>query len=296
MRAREETTSISGLDAGGSGGLTPVSDKEFRMLSELIYAKSGITLGDHKRSLLTGRLNKELKLHGFDNYTDYYHYVVNDSTGQALNRLIESISTNLTFFWRENDHFKFFAEVALPEIAAMLRKEKKQDIRIWCAGCSTGEEPYTLAMLLCEYFGVDIHNWDVGVLATDISDRVLETAKKGMYSDENIEKLPSRLRNMYLGREGELSWTVRENVRNMVLFRKLNLMREEFPFRKRFHIIFCRNVMIYFDESVRTALVNRFFRCTEPGGYLFIGHSESLRREGCPYAYVRPAVYRKERE
>jgi chemotaxis protein methyltransferase CheR len=277
-------------------GLLKLSDKEFRKLSELVYAQCGIILGEHKRSLVVGRLNKELKQKGFESFMEYYEYVTHDPTGQALNTLIEKISTNHTFFWRENDHFDFFTNTVLPEEVALMRQRKSRDLRIWCAGCSTGEEPYTLAMLVREYFGRDLRNWDAGVLATDISDRVLRIATEGVYREENLKKLPPRLRNDYFVHADEDVWEVREDLRKMVLFRKLNLMRENYPFKGRFQIIFCRNVMIYFDTPTRNALVQRFYRSMEPGGYLFIGHSESLGRMNCPFRYVRPAVYRKEGE
>lgn len=276
--------------------LVSLSDREFRLLSTLIYEKTGITLGDTKRSLLVGRLNKELRQNGFESFTEYYDHVLGDATGQAINTLIEKISTNHTFFWRENDHFEFFLKTVLPEVTGRLRKKGPRDLRIWCAGCSTGEEPYTLGMLLHEHFGRELSTWDVGILATDISERVLAQARKGVYGDESVSKLPPGLRHGYFDRAGADEWSVREKVRRMVLYRKLNLMREDFPFKGKFHIIFCRNVMIYFDTPTRIALVNRFHRFTEPGGYLFIGHSESLNRTVCPYRYIRPAVYRKEGE
>ncbi len=281
---------------GSITGLVHLSDREFRLLSELVYAKTGIILGEQKRSLIVGRLNKEVRRNGFESFAEYYDYVVGDRTGQALNTLIERISTNHTFFWRENDHYTFFRETVLPEFAKELRQSGSRDLRIWCAGCSSGEEPYTLAMLLQDYFGSELSKWDVGILATDISTRVLEIALRGVYRSENVEKLPVALRNAGMERIGEDEWRVRESIRKLVLFRKLNLMRSEYPFKGRFQVVFCRNVMIYFDTPTRQALVNRFHRYTEPGGYLFIGHSESLGRSNCPYTYLRPAIYRKERE
>lgn len=277
-------------------GLVELSDREFQLLSTLIYEKAGITLGDTKRSLLVGRLNKLLHQNGIESFTQYYESVLNDGTGQALNTLIEKISTNHTYFWRENDHFEWFLNTALPEITGALKKTRSRDLRVWCAGCSTGEEPYTLAMLMHEYFGRELSSWETGILATDISDRVLARCLEGVYSDDNAAKLPQGLRQRYFEKAGDSAVRVRERVRQMVLFRKLNLMRESFPFKGKFHTIFCRNVMIYFDRSTREALVNRFYAVTEPGGYLFIGHSESLGRTNCPFQYIRPAVYRKEPE
>lgn len=279
-----------------AAGVIRLSDREFRLLSDLVYTKTGIILGEQKRSLIVGRLNKEVRRIGFESFAEYYDHVIGDRSGQALNTLIERISTNHTFFWRENDHYTFFRETVLPEVVETLRRSGSRDLRIWCAGCSSGEEPYTLAMLLHDYLGPELAKWDAGILATDISSRVLEIALRGVYRSENVEKLPPALRNAGMERVEDDGWRVRESIRKLVLFRKLNLMRESYPFRGRFNLIFCRNVMIYFDTPTRKALVERFHRYTEPGGYLFIGHSESLGRSNCPYTYLRPAVYRKERE
>lgn len=280
-------------ETGGFGGLVRLSDREFRLVSELVYAQTGITLGEQKRSLVIGRLNRELRRNGFRTFEEYYNHVISDASGAALNTLIERISTNHTYFWRESGHFEFFRDTVLPGIVDALRKKGRRDIRIWCAGCSSGEEPYTLAMLLQECLGPEIGTWDAGILATDISDRVIAAAREGVYRDENVAALPPKLRYAHLIRAGGNEWTVDEGTRRLVLFRKLNLMRRDYPFRGRFHTIFCRNVMIYFDTPTRQALVERFHRYMEDGGYLFIGHSESLGRSGCPFHYQCPAVYRK---
>jgi len=159
---------------------------------------------------------------------------------------------------------------------------------------SSGEEPYTLAMLLCEYFKNELASWDVGVLATEISVDILETAKKGIYYDGNVSKLPDALKNKYFNKLPEGKWEVKNQIKELVLFRRLNLMRKEFPFRGKFQVIFSRNMMIYFDEPTRQSLVKRYHRYMESGGYLFIGHSETLGRNNNFYRFLKPAVYRKE--
>lgn len=274
--------------------LTPLTDREYKLISSLVYEKFGINLSEQKRSLIVGRLQMVLREHGFNSFEKYYDYVSSDSTGEALDMLINKISTNHTYFYRENSHFEFFVDKVMPQIQSLLRQKGSKDLRIWCAGCSSGEEPYTLSMLLLEFFGREISVWDTGVLATDISKRVLEKATAGIYDDENVSHLPSALKHKYFKRRSDRNWLVKDRVKEMVLFRRFNLIREDYPFKGKFHVIFCRNVMIYFDALTRKKLVNRFYRYTEPGGYLFIGHSESLGRNDCLYCYIRPAIYRRE--
>ncbi len=149
-------------------------------------------------------------------------------------------------------------------------------------------------MLLCEYFKSDLAAWDVGILATDISIDILESAKKGIYDDGNVSQLPTELRKRYLKKLPENKWEVNNKIKELVLFRRLNLMRQEFPFRGKFQVIFSRNVMIYFDEPTRQSLVKRYHRYMEPGGYLFMGHSETLGRNNNLYRFLKPGVYRKE--
>ncbi len=273
--------------------LTQLTDKEFKLISQLVYDKFGIILGEQKRSLIIGRLNKILRQNGFTSFEQYYDYVQRDSTGHALNGLIDRISTNHTFFWRENDHFAYFSQTALPAMIKSLKENNERDLRIWCAGCSSGEEPYTLAMLIMEYLGRDLGFWDIGILATDISSKVLEIAKAGIYSDENVSHMPKILQDKYFNQLSDNSWKVHEKLQQLVLYRRLNLMREEYPFRKKFHAIFCRNVMIYFDKPTRDTLLQHFSRHSEDSAYLFIGHSESLGRSNAHFNYVKPAVYRK---
>ncbi|MFQ5769866.1 MAG: CheR family methyltransferase [bacterium] len=273
---------------------TPLSDYEYKLISGLIYEKFGINLSEQKKSLIVGRLQKVLRENGCSSFRNYYNYVTSDATGQALDMLINRISTNHTFFYRENDHFEFLLETVLPAIRSLLKQSGRTDLRIWCAGCSSGEEAYTLAIIVLEFFGRELSFWDTGILATDISKRVLEKAMAGIYSDENTSHIPSGLKHKYFKRQADGSWMVQDRVKEMILFRRFNLTRDDFPFKGQFQVIFCRNVMIYFDITTRNKLVNQFFCFTEPGGYLFVGHSESLGRRDCPYCYVKPSIYRKE--
>ncbi|MCK4623115.1 MAG: protein-glutamate O-methyltransferase CheR [Desulfuromonadales bacterium] len=276
-----------------TSNMMSISDKEFGQLRDLIHKRFGINLTDQKRSLLVGRLQKLMRRLNLGTFSQYYQYLTDDKTEAALGELVDLISTNHTYFNREKDHFDYFYETALPAIAAKLQQENRKDLRIWCAGCSTGEEPYTLLMLMMEYFGSEYSSWDAGILATDISDRALTIARRGTYSTDRVMQLPENLRRKYFVPAGDGEMAVNDKIKREVTFRRFNLMNTGFPFKKPFQMIFCRNVMIYFDQPTRDALVGRYHQFTEPGGYLFIGHSETLGRSQTRYKYLKPALYQK---
>ncbi len=267
-----------------------ITKKEFAQLSDFIKANYGIHLKTEKEALVIGRLQNVLVQNGFKSFSEYYDYLMADKTGIAVSTLLDKITTNHTFFMREADHFDYFREVVLPYFTSRITDK---DFRIWCAGCSSGEEPYTLAMIIDEFFGKEKLLWDAKILATDISSKVLEEAKKGMYKTSEINTLPAKWRLNYLNKVDSEYSVFKEKIKNEVIFRKFNLMEAVFPFRKKFHVIFCRNVMIYFDAKTKCELVRKYYDLLEPGGYLFIGHSESLNREETSLKYVMPAVYRK---
>ncbi len=267
-----------------------ITKKEFDQLAAFIKANYGIYLKPEKETLVIGRLQNELLQKGFHNFSEYYQYIIQDKTGMAVSGMLDKITTNHTFFMREADHFTYFKEVVLPYLSS---KTTDKDLRIWCAGCSSGEEPYTLAMLLDEYFGKEKPLWDTKILATDISGRVLEEAKKGVYPNKEMDTLPAKWRMTYTTKINPEESAFIDRIRNEVIFRKFNLMEQVFPFKRKFHVIFCRNVMIYFDEKTKNTLINKYYDLLEYGGYLFIGHSESLNREETRFKYIQPAVYRK---
>jgi chemotaxis protein methyltransferase CheR len=269
-----------------------LTDVEFNLIRSLVYERFGINLTEAKRSLVVGRLQKTLRQLGFDSFMQFYEYLIRDTSGAALDALINQISTNHTFFYREGTHFVYLRDIVLPEMKARLRREQKRDFRIWCAGCSSGEEAYTIVIEMMEYFRAEYNLWDAGVLATDISTKALNKAAAGIYPYENIRNTPSYARQ-YFKKTQDDTWEVAAAVKNEVTFRRFNFMNRKFPFKKLFHVIFCRNVMIYFDQATRNGLIERFHASLVPGGYLFIGHSESLGREQGLFEYVMPAVYRK---
>ncbi len=270
-----------------------LSDEEFNLISSLVYNKFGIKLGEQKRALIIGRLQKVLHSGGFLNFKDYYHHVVNEPSGTALLTLVDKISTNHTFFFRENEHFDFLSGNILPNIIKEIQNRNKPAVRIWCAGCSSGEEPYTFAMVLSEFFKSNIGDIDIGILATDISVSALEKAVAGIYPAERMELVPPAYRKKYFTPLKDGNWEVKSTLKEMVLFRRLNLIRPDFPFKNLFQLISCRNVMIYFDKETQRALISRFHRYTEPNGFLFIGHSETLDRSAGLYKYIMPSIYQK---
>jgi chemotaxis protein methyltransferase CheR len=268
-----------------------ITEQEFAQLTNYIKTHYGIHMKEEKRTLLVGRLQQTMQRMNFSSYTEYLEYVKSDKSGKALTELANQVTTNHTFFMRETDHFDFYRDHVLPDLIARLREK---DIRVWSAGCSSGQEPYTLAMIMADVLGKEKVWWDTKVLATDICSRVLEHAAKGEYPTDQIAALPDKWKSEYLRAKSKDTSVFSDKIRAEVIYRKFNLMDAKFPFKKPFHVIFCRNVMIYFDNPTREALVDKFWDHMEYGGYLFIGHSESLNRDKTRFRYVMPAVYRKE--
>lgn len=268
-----------------------IREQEFMQFADYIKANYGIHFKNEKQALVAGRLNQVLTGMNMNSLTEYLQYVAADKTGQAAATMLDKLTTNYTFFMREPAHFDFFKDKVLPYLK---RTVKDNDLRIWSAACSTGEEPYTLAMILDEFFGPEKSAWDTKILATDISAGVLSAARAGVYSKEKVAELPPAWRQRYFKELDAANCILNDRIRNEVIFGNLNLMDSVFPFKRKMHVIFLRNVMIYFDNDTKDKLVQRLYDITEPGGFLFIGHSEGLNREATRYKYVMPAVYRKE--
>lgn len=268
----------------------PISKREYDRIRTLLYEESGISLGDHKQSLVVSRLSKRLRELHLDSFEAYYEIVTQDGSGGEFTRMLDLLSTNKTDFFREPKHFEFLRDRILPTL------ESERRIRIWSSACSTGEEPYTIAMTL--YEGVkDPARWDFGVLATDISTRVLAHAAAGLYAEERIRAVPQDVaRRHFLKGKGKSAGLVKvkPHLSKIIRFRRLNLMSDAFPVKSPLDLILCRNVMIYFDRSTQERLVNKFHRHLKPGGHLFIGHSESLQWVNHPFKTVAPTIYRKE--
>jgi chemotaxis protein methyltransferase CheR len=271
-----------------------LSEKEFRLISDLVHDRCGINLHDGKKELVRARLAKRLREGGFHTFSDYLKHVAEDPTGQEFSILVDSLSTNLTKFFREDQHFDYLRESFLPRLLAS--KQQRHDIRIraWSAGCSSGEEPYSIAIVLLEALR-DKSRWDVKLLATDVSTRILRQAQNGLYDTQRVAPIPLPLRNKYLVRmrdRGTDVYGVSDTLRNVIIFRYLNLM-EDWPIKGPLDFIFCRNVMIYFDKPTQGTLINRFYDLLAPGGVLFTGHSESLTGIKHRFQYVQPTIYTK---
>lgn len=275
-----------------------INDYEFDLFRKLIYESSGIYLNETKKTLLQTRLSRRLQATGCKSFYQYYRYIRDDPSGEEKVLMLNAITTNLTRFFRENEHFVFLEDLLIPELVVGKRDRKERHIRIWSAGCSSGEEAYSIGMTILrsiENYSV----WDIKILATDISTDILSRAQMGIYEAEKIKHLPPDIvREFFLRGTGKYEgyYKVKSFLKNLIVFRCLNLAGGVYTFQSRFDFIFCRNVMIYFDRQTQEKIVNRFYNCLENGGYLFIGHSESLNGISTPFKYVRPAVYRKEIE
>ncbi|MBI5813981.1 MAG: protein-glutamate O-methyltransferase [Nitrospinae bacterium] len=276
-------------------GAVDLSDKEFEMFRRLIFDMSGINLNEGKKELVRTRLGKRLRTGGFGSYMDYYKFVKNDISGAELVSLLDAISTNLTSFFREMGHFDFLKRVIIPELAEKKRATGDMSVRVWSAGCSTGEEPYSLAFTLMDNLET-IQTWDVKILASDLSTQVLGKASRGLYTENQIKTVPKETLRKYFDKEHSDDaplYRIKPEVRQLIQFKRFNLMSPSFPFKRKFEFIFCRNVMIYFDKPTQQTLVNKFYDVLAVGGYLLIGHSESLTGVQHRFKYVQPTVYRK---
>jgi chemotaxis protein methyltransferase CheR len=266
-----------------------IDDRDFHRLRSYIQENFGLNL-EKKRILIEGRLSNSILQAGFDNFTDYLDDIFSDKTGAKIDGLISKLTTNYTYFMREEAHYRFLVQSALPE---WVKKIKDNDLRIWSAGCSTGEEPYTIAMVLDEYFGVSKKGWDTTVLATDISPRVLAAAKEGIYPKEHLERLPPGWKDKYFTQAGTDLWKVKPFLSKEAVFSQFNLMGSFRSFRRKFHIIFCRNVMIYFNDKTKAELSRKYYDILEQGGYLFIGLSETLSGLNTDFVQISPSIYKK---
>lgn len=270
-----------------------LSEQEHNQISKLVYDRFGIVLNDKKKSLITGRLQKILRQKGFTSFQEYYNHILNDKTGAELQVLIDRLSTNHTYFFREESHFDFLKDKVLPELVAKFAPGITPEIRIWSGAASTGEEIYTLKMVTEEFARSINRNIIVKILGTDISSNVLESAIEGIYTAEKLEKLPKHYIQKYFTKLSNGDFAVVPLLKENVTFKILNLMDSEYPYKNKFQVIFLRNVMIYFDDVTKADLSRKMHRYLAEGGYFFIGLSETIGQNNKYFKYLRPSVYQK---
>ncbi len=263
----------------------------FQKFREIVFKHSGINLNETKQAMVSSRIAKRMRVFGLQNPKEYLNYLIKDSGGDEIIHFLDVISTNVTSFFREPEHFVFLSEKLAEQI-----KGGKKKIRIWCAASSTGEEPYTLAMTLLS--AAQGHKIDLKILATDISTRVLAKAQSGIYQEELLSKVPKQLQQRYFKRSmqenNKQCFAAIDEMKKLILFRRLNLSKPPFPMKGQLDFVFCRNVMIYFNNETRNRLVAEIHRLLNPGGYLFTGHAESLTSSTTDLKCIKPSIYQKD--
>ena len=266
------------------------TEKDFNYLRKVANEYSGITVSDDKYDMYYARISKRIRTLGLTTFKEYCDYLKNNHNKEFTN-FINSITTNLTSFFRENYHFDYMASHILPEFKK--KYAAKKSLRVWCSAASTGEEPYSIAITLAE--NLNLKSWDVTFLATDIDSDVLNRGKQGVYESQRIANLSkSRKARWFNKGVGENQGTVRvhQDLREMISFKRLNLI-QEWPIKRKFDIIFCRNVFIYFDGPTKEMILERYYELLNDGGYLILGHSESIHSMNNDYQSVGHTIYKK---
>jgi chemotaxis protein methyltransferase CheR len=270
-----------------------LDDESFAFFREMAKRHAGINLSDIKRNMVFRRISKRLAALGLSGFKAYRELLANASSGAELQAFVNVMTTNKTEFFRESHHFSHFTSIALPEIAAAGENANSRELRVWSAGCSTGQEPYTIAMMIKES-AVRMQGWDIRILATDIDSEVIDRAHAGIYSQEEANSIPVSIRSRYAHKISEHPDRVQimDELRRMVTFNVLNL-HGEWPMRRKYDAIFCRNVLIYFDKPAQRQLFDRFADLLREGGLLYVGHSESLYKMTERFRPVGQSVHRK---
>jgi len=268
-----------------------LSDHEFKLFKDLVYEQSGIYFNNDKKELVRARLLKRMRALGLNNFNAYYKVIREDRTNEELLHTLDAISTHVSSFFRESKHFDFLENTGLPEV---LRRDDSY-IHIWSCACSTGEEPYSIAMTIMEALP-DYRRYNIRILATDIAHSVLAHAEKGIYTKEKVREVnPIYVQKYFLKAEDRKNGRlmVKPELQQLIQFTMFNLNGPHWPFEKFFDIIFCRNVLIYFDRETQEKLINKLARILKPGGFLLVGHSESLIAIKHDLKYLRPTIYQK---
>ncbi|MCK9224789.1 MAG: chemotaxis protein CheR [Candidatus Muirbacterium halophilum] len=268
-----------------------LTHEHFKKICDFVYDKSGIHLKEGKEALVQARLSKRMRILHINSIEEYIKYLDNNDDDEFAN-LIDVITTNTTSFFREDNSLKMFEKF----IESWIKKGKKK-FRIWSAASSTGEEPYTIAMIINELISkYNLINHDIKILATDISPTVLMKAQKGIYSIDKIKNVPAEFKNKYfckIIKDDIKCFEVKKNLKDMITYRQFNLLSEKYPLNGPLDIILCRNVMIYFDEKTRNTIVRKMHNLIDSGGYFIVGNAESLAGRAADFKLIKPAVYQK---
>ncbi len=262
-----------------------ISLEDFNLIRVYIKEIAGINISEDKMLLVSSRLTKHMASLGFTSFNEYYNYIRKSASTEERNVFVDKLTTNHTYFMREKEHFTRFESICKDE-----RLANNKDFRVWCAASSSGEEPYTLAYILHSVFG---NEKSYRLLATDISNKMLFEAQKGIYDEKQVDVLPKEVLAKYFDKIGNDSYEVKDIIKKLVTFRKFNLINETYNFKKKFHVIFCRNVLIYFDTATKQKIIKNMEDSLEVGGYLFISQSESLVGLNTKLQWVEPSVYKK---
>lgn len=264
-----------------------LTDDDFLRLVTYMKKNYGINL-DKKRVLIEGRLSNTIANRGFKSFKEFIDFAFADKTGEETMQLVNKLTTNHTYFMREPEHFEYLKSTLLPYFE---KNNATHELRIWCAASSTGQEPYTLIMTIDDYFGAKISQWRIKLIATDLDTEVLKKAKEGVYSADMIKDVPQAWLTKYFTKTDTGNYKVIDRIRSQIEFKQFNLM-DKIALGQSYDLISCRNVMIYFEADTKNALIERFFDVTKEGGYLFVGHAESVGKT-TRFTYIKPAVYRK---
>jgi len=275
-----------------------IGDGEFKQLREFIYQKSGIFIADNRKYLLENRLANRLKYLNLKNFGEYFYYLQYDAKRmQEMTELFNAITTNETSFYRNPPQLKVFEDKVLTEVLADQRQKRTKTLRIWSAGCSTGEEPYTLSIILHELLGAEIGSWNIRITANDLSENVLQSARKGIYTEYALRTTPERIVSKWFT-PVDGKFQIKPEIKKLVSFGAINLSdRVQMKRVERSHVVFCRNVIIYFDEAMKRQVISSFYDNLLPDGFLLIGHSESLHnisRAFKPVHHPGAIIYKKE--
>ena len=264
-----------------------MTNKDYSFISERVYEACGIVLSEQKKDMVYARISRRLRKLGLSSFSEYISYL-NNNESVEFGEFINAITTNLTSFFRETHHFDFLKKTAVPEILS--RHKSDHRVRIWSAGCSLGMEPYSIAICLDKLIP---SNWDFKILATDLDTNVLESGREAIYEGGQVSGLSDAQLKKYFLKDGSAKrYKAKPYLKQNISFKQLNLLKE-WPMKGPFDVIFCRNVIIYFDHETKVKLFNRYANLLAPGGYLILGHSESMGRENSQFKGLGQNVYQK---